>query len=113
MHNPEQEPFLALTLMGGMPVFNEIFVVFNFCVFVKFNNMLDVFAIQHGQLYNTLLEHKHSTSRGTCSDEYIITNHTIALLHLCVACSVDVGIGLRQEKMLLCKLHARVLKKMD
>ena len=73
LQNPERAPGFALPAEGGMPVSNEIFVFFYFSVFVKFNNMHDVFAILHGQSYNTLLERKHPTSRGTCSDDYIIT----------------------------------------
>ncbi len=48
-----------------------------------------------------------------CSDYYIITEHVIALLKLCVASSLNAEIGLRREKMLLYDQPVRVLKRMD
>ncbi len=96
-----------------MPIFNKIFVFFFFHAFLKFNNMHDVFGIQHGQSYNTLLERKHLTPHGYSLDEYIINKHTVANLHLLVSSSLDAGIGRKQVRMPLYELNVCLLKKMD
>ena len=99
MHTPEKEPFFAPPDAGDIPFFNEIFVFYWFHAFIKFSNVKDVFAPRNGQAYNSLLERKHADMHDMCSGDYIINEHTIALLILCMISSLDVGLGLRREKM--------------
>ncbi len=56
---------------------------------MTFRNMYAFLAPREGQRYNSILERKHSTVNGELSDERIITEHTIALMHLFVASYLD------------------------
>ena len=48
-----------------------------------------------------------------CSGDYIINEQTIALLILCMISSLDVGLGLRREKLQVYEPTVRMLQKPD
>ena len=69
-----------------------------------------------GQSYNSILERKlpHPDVLDMLSDdEFVITERTIALFHLYVACSLDSGITLKREKAGVYAAHVQTLTKMN
>ena len=95
-----------------MPLFNEIFVFYFFHAFIKFNNMHTSLALRNGQSYNSLLDRKHATIHGDCSEDYVINEYTIAYCMLMVTCSLDATLAAKREKMALFDKNVRLLKKM-
>lgn len=100
LHSLEKEPFFARGDKAGMPLFNEIFVFFYFHAFMKFTNMYAFLAIREGQSYNGLVARKHPDPACDyeVSDEFVITEHTIALMNLYVVCSLDPSTAMRRSK---------------
>jgi hypothetical protein len=72
-------------------------------------------APRDGQSYNGVLEHKIPlpNTQGLLSDEFIITECTIALFHQYVASSLDSGIALKREKAAVYAAHLQALMKMN
>jgi hypothetical protein len=70
-------------------------------------------AIRNGQSYDSLLERKHFTIHGDCSEDYIINEYTIAYFMLLVTCSLDATLATKRQKMALFEKNVCLLKKMD
>ncbi len=93
-------PFFALPPRGGMPVFNEIFVFFSS---TSLSNSVTCTICLLFEIANrttrcsSASKRRHAILNGHGSEEYIITNHKIAYLHLMVASSLDVSRNLRRE----------------
>jgi hypothetical protein len=68
-----------------------------------------------GQSYNGVLDCKIPlpNTQGLPSDDYIITERTIALFHLYVTSSLDSGIALKREKAAVYAAHVQTLMKMN
>jgi hypothetical protein len=112
----EKEPFLEAPKEGGMPLFNPMFAYLFFHAFQRLNNMYAYLGLRDGQSYNSVLERKlpHPDVVDMLSDdEFVITERTIALFHLYVACSLDSGITLKREKAGVYAAHVQTLMKMN
>ena len=98
-----------------MPLFNPMFAYLFFHAFQRLNNMYAYLGIRDGQSYNGILERKLPLPDvlDMLSDEFVITERTIALFHLYVACSLDSGITLKREKAGVYAAHVQTLTKMN
>jgi hypothetical protein len=96
----EKEPFLEAAKEGGMPLFNPMLAFLFFHSFQRLNNMYAYLGPRDGQSYDGVLERKITlpNTQRLLSDEFIITEHTIALFQLYVASSLDSGIALKRKK---------------
>jgi hypothetical protein len=112
-HSLEKEPFLEAPKEGSMPLFNLMFAFLFFHSFQRLNNMYAYLGPQDGQSYNGVLERKIPlpNTPGLLSDEFIITERTIALFHLYVASSLDSGIALKREQAAVYAAHVQTLMK--
>ena len=96
-----------------MPMFNALFAYLFFHAFQRSSNMYAFLGVREGQSYQSLLTRKLPNEDGTVSDQYAITEHTIALFHLYVASSLDPGVSTIRKKMELYRKHVVTLQKMN
>jgi hypothetical protein len=89
--------------------------MFAFLFFLSFQRLSNMYAYLGPQSYNGVLESKIPllNTQGLLSDEFIITERTIALFHLYMASSLDSGIALKREKAAVYAAHVQTLMKMN